>query len=229
MWRERSRIGDSNRELIPLNFFLYSRRGLNEDFILVDRLVERAFADYDIDFARLALFAFHLAASGNWHHSKWPDGRVAGWANELIRTIAWKAGQWKNEAFTEGALKSFLDERIDGEEVTKRKVLTNYRYMLTSAGVLVDGRLQGPELRTPWPIDATQLFWDRQIFDGALQRTSGAHEFEATFFRHEIFKLLGCGPEQGRAFVLSAYRDYSTKRLTKRFQQLDELKGLIAA
>jgi len=62
-----------------------------------------------------------LAASGNWHHSKWPDGRVAGWANELIRAIAWKAGQWKNEAFTEGALKSFLDERIDGGKLRKER------------------------------------------------------------------------------------------------------------
>lgn len=77
-WREHSRIGDAYRELIPLNFFLYSMRGLHEDFIVVDRLVERSSVPYDADFARLALFAFHLAMSGNWHQSKWPDGRVAG-------------------------------------------------------------------------------------------------------------------------------------------------------
>ncbi len=229
MWREHSRIGDSNRELIPLNFFLYSRRGLNEDFILVDRLVERAFAGYDVDFARLALFAFHLAASGNWHHSKWPDGKVAGWANEFIRTIAWKAGQWKSEAFAERALKSFLDERIDGEEVTKRKVLTNYRYMLTSAGLLVGGQFRPAELGAPWPADATQLFWDRQVFGGELHRSSSPKEFEAAFFRHEIYKLLGCTPEQGRAIVLSAYRGYSTRLLPKRIQQLEKLRGLLAA
>ena len=228
-WRERSRIDDSNRELIPLNFFLHSRHGLNEDFILVDSLVERAFTNYDIDFARLALFAFHLAASGNWRHSKWPDGRVAGWANELIRTIAWKAGQWTNEAFTERALKSFLDERIDGEEVTKRKILTNYRYMLTSAGLLVGGRFRPAELEARWPADATQLFWDRQIFGGELHRSSSPKEFEAAFFRHEIYKLLGCSPERGQTIVLSAYQDYSVRLLPNRIQQLEKLRGLLAA
>jgi hypothetical protein len=205
-WRERSGIGDANRELIPLNFFLYTMRGLNGDFVVVDRLVERSFVRYDADFGKLALFAFHLAATGNWHHSKWPDGKVAGWANDFIRTVAWNDGQWREAAFTEYALKSFLEERIDGKAVTKRKVLTNYRYMLASADVLVDERIQPVDLRAPWLTDATQLFWDRQIFGGELHRSSDQKEFEAAFFRHEMYMLLGCTAEQGRVIALSTYR-----------------------
>ncbi len=228
-WREHSGISDPNRELIPLNFFLHSMRGLNDDLLVVDRLVERAFAPYDADFAKLGLFAFHLAMSGNWNHSKWPDGRVAGWANEFIRTVAWKDGHWKSEAFTERALKSFLDMRIDGEAVTIRKVLTNYRYMLTSAGVLVEERVQHPDPRAPWLTDATQLFWDRQIFTGELHHTNSAKDFEGAFFRHEIYKLLDCSAEQGRVIALATYRDYSARILPTREKQLKMLRSLLAA
>jgi hypothetical protein len=228
-WRERSGIGDPNRELIPLGFFLHSMRGLDDDFVVVDRLVERALVSYDADFAKLALFAFHLAASGNWRHSKWPDGKVAGWANEFIRTVVWKDGQWSSAAFTERALTSFLDKRIDGEAVTKRKVLTNYRYMLASAGVLVDGQIPKIDLRAPWLTDATQLFWDRQIFTGELHRSSKAKDFESAFFRQEIYKLLGCTSEQGRVIALSVYRDYSERIMPTRMEQLEKLRALLAA
>jgi hypothetical protein len=204
-------------------------RGLNEDYVVVDRLVERTFVAYDIDFARLALFAFHLATSGNWRHSKWPDGKVAGWANEFIRTVAWSNGQWRSTAFAEHSLKSFFEEQIDGKAMSKRKVLTNYRYMLDSAGVLVDDKIQPVDLRAPWLTDATQLFWDRQIFTGELHRSSSAKEFEAAFFRQEIYKLLGCTPEQGRVIALSTYRDYFNRILPTRIEQLEKLRVLLAA
>lgn len=228
-WRERSGIGDTNRELIPMNFFLHSMRGVNDSFFVVDRLVERAFVPYDADFAKLALFAFHLAMSGNWRHSKWPDGKVAGWASEFIRTIAWSSGQWRSAAFTERSLGSFLEEHIDGEAVTKRKVLTNYRYMLASAGVLVDERVQETDLRAPWVADATQLFWDREIFSGELHRSSSAKDFESAFLREEIYKLLPCTAEQGRAIALAIYRDYSERILPTRIKQLEVLRVLLAA
>jgi len=228
-WRERSEIGDSDLELIPLNYFLYSVPRPKDTFVMVDRLVERATASYDDDFAKLSLFTFNLAMSGTWPRSKWPDGRVAGWANEFFRTIAGKNGEWNHGAQIEGALRSFIKDRIDAEASTKRKIFTNYRYMLVSAGALLDGRLQKLNLMTNWPIYATQLFWDRQIFAGGLQRSSGQKEFEAAFFNHEVHKLLGCGLEQGRAFVRGAYRDYFGKALEQRFQQLEKLRGPIAA
>jgi hypothetical protein len=82
----------------------------------------------------------------------------------------------------------------------------------------------------PWPIYATQLFWDRKIFTGGgLSRSSGLKDFEAAFFDHEIHKLLGCGPEQGKAFVLGAFREYSGRVLEERFEQLDKLRTSMAA
>jgi hypothetical protein len=228
-WRKRSHIGDRDRELIPLNFFLFTMRGPNDDFVMVDRLVERAAALYDDDFARLGLFAFNLSTSGNWRRSKWRDGRVAGWANEFIRTVVWQDGAWRTGSFIEPALRAFIDKRIDAEDVTKDKVFTNYRYMLISAGVLVDGKMQAAELESPWPYEAIQLFWDRQVFCGELHSSSGRGEFEAAFLRNEVHKLIGCTPKQGRAYVLRAYQDYSARWLPQRMEHLEELRGRLAA
>ena len=63
-WRTNSKIDDSDRELIPMNFFLYSVLGTEEDYLLVDQLVDAAADPYNAQFAQLALFAFHLANSG---------------------------------------------------------------------------------------------------------------------------------------------------------------------
>ena len=228
VWRARSRIGSGDLELIPMNFFLYSKEGIEEDFILVDRLVERALQPYDKDFAELALFALHLANSGTWHQSKWRDGRVAGWANLLIREYAWKDGTWAGSAFEEQSLEKFFERFLEGTSATKRKVLTNYRYKLISAGVLVDGRIERAEQAIRWRIDAVQLFWDRKIFDGALSSSSSRKIFETLFLDEEVYKLLRCSEEQGRAYVAAAYRDYSD-RFASRIMQLDSLKGRLVA
>jgi hypothetical protein len=229
-WRNRSKIGDSNRELIPMNFFLYSKRGTKDDFIMVDRLVELAVNDrYDEQFARLSLFGFHLANSGNWRHSQWSDGRVAGWANLFIRKLAWRDGKWTDGAFLESTLVSFLETHIEGEKVTKRKVLTNYRYMLNSAGVLVDDQIQPLDLRARWFLDAVQLFWDRKLFDGLFPATANLRTLEDAFFSHEIHKLLGCTEIQGRAFVAAAFREYSHGRMANRFKQLRDLEDSLVA
>jgi hypothetical protein len=128
-------------------------------------------------------------------------------------------------------LKKFIERHIDGESVTKRKVLTNYRYMLKSAGVLADGELQPLDLRQRWFVDAVQLFWDRQVFDGAIPPAAGARAFEDAFLNNEIYKLLGCDAAQGQAFVRAALPEYTRERVNQRFEQLHKLKdaGLIAA
>jgi hypothetical protein len=66
-----------------MNFFLYSIRGVNEDYLLVDQLVDAAMDPYNQQFAQLALFSFHMANSGKWRNSYWPDGKVAGWAKRI--------------------------------------------------------------------------------------------------------------------------------------------------
>lgn len=230
-WRHHSGIADADRQLIPLNFFLYTTRGLHDDYILVDRLVERAVqAKYDEDFAHLSLFAFHLAQSGSWHRSKWHDGRVAGWANDLICAAAWLGKDWSPTAFEESQLSRFLDEQLTGQPRSKTKVLTNYRYMLTSAGVLADGELQPANLRAFWIVDAVQLFWDRQIFSGQILETTPDSIYEDLFFAFHINRLLRCDEAQGRVFVKAALRIYSPRK-ADRFDQLNKLKksGLLAA
>jgi hypothetical protein len=227
-WRIRSGIGNSDLELIPMNFFLYSTEGVDRDYILVDRLVERSFEPYDNEFAELALFSFHLANSGTWRQSKWRNGAVAGWANALIREVAWRNGAWISDVFQERPLAVFLNQHLEGTPGTRRKVLTNYRYMLRSSGVLVRGKIQSGEQDIKWRIDAIQLFWDRQLFAGLLSPSSNRKTFETSFLDHEIYKLLRCSEEQGRAFVAGAFRDYS-ERVATRFKQVRDVRGLLVA
>jgi len=231
-WRSASGITDNDRQLIPLNFFLYSLRGVEEDQVLVDRLVEAAIERrYNADFAQLALFAFHLSCSGSWRHSKWPDGSVAGWANKLIGDVAGSRGRWTAAAFDEVGLTEFLRANLDAEAVTRRKVLTNYRFMLESADVTVDGELQPPNYAQRWYIDAVQLFWDRRFFDGDLPPGGNARALEDIFFDKQIHKLLNCDEAQARVFVRTAAREYLPKILASRVDQIQTLRdaGAIAA
>lgn len=230
-WRGQSGIADGDRQLIPLNFFLHSIQGVNEDFVLVDQLVDAAASPYSDQFAQLALFAFHLADSGTWRGTKWPDGKVAGWANELIRDVAWMGDDWVGGAFGEAALTAFINDRIDAEPVTKRKVFTNYRYMLHSAGVLVDDALQPQDLRQRWFIDAVLLFWDRQILDGKLPATANSRALEDALLTNEIFKLLRCNQDQCIAFARAAFPEFFPAQAQDRATQIRELRdaGLIAA
>jgi hypothetical protein len=127
---------------------------------------------YNGQFPQLALFSFHIAKSGNWRNSPWQDGRVAGWANDFI-LAAWDNDDWNEEVFSDDRLFAFIKRRVEAEEITQRKVFTNYRYMLKSAGVLDSERLKPNNLRQRWLLDAVQLFWDREIFDGSLNPTAG--------------------------------------------------------
>jgi hypothetical protein len=215
-----------------MNFFLYSMEGVADDFLLVDQFVEVALErPYGTEFCQFALFNFHQANSGRWRNSPWADGRVAGWANDYVREIASAKGVWPTGAFDERALTDFLNERIVGKAVTKHKMLTNYRYMLESAGVLVEGELQPENLRQRWHVDAVQLFWDRQIFDGALPATPRVSVLEDTLIDHEVFKLLRCDKDQCRAFARAAYAEFSDGQGPTRVAQIDALRarGLVGS
>lgn len=223
VWRKHCGLEDSNIDLIPLDFFLYSKRGATTDYLLVDTFVELALSrPYDSEFAKLAVFDFHLANSGNWRGSDWPDGRVAGWANLLIRNFAWKRDGWTNSVFEKQWLLQFFEQHIEGVHETRRKMRNNYRFMLERAGILLDGKIQPTEFTTLYALSAPQLFWDRQIFSGALQPSSSKGEYEDLFLEHEVYKLLNCSPGQGLALAKSALREYSKLRSNQRFKQVGE-------
>ncbi len=103
--------------------------------------------------------------------------------------------------------------------------------MLASAGVLIGGKLQPPKLNQRWLVDAVQLFWDRQIFDGALPATAKLAVLEQSLMDNEIYKLLRCKKDQCRAFARAAFPEYSQGQGPDRRKQISSLqeRGLIAA
>jgi len=213
-----------------MNFFLYSVLGAREDYLLVDQLVDAAMDPYDPQFAQLALFSFHMANSGRWRKSHWPDGKVAGWANELIVT-AWTGDDWVADAFSDRQLLAFIQRRLNAEEVTQRKIFTNYRYMLKSAGVLAAGRLLPKDLRQRWLVDAVLLFWDRAIFEGSLKASATLGVLESALIDSDIYKLLRCSKDQCRVFARAAFPEFTGGQALDRARQLQTLRdaGAIAA
>lgn len=224
-WRKNSCINNQDLELIPLNFFLYNGEGADTDLVFVDRLVELSVTlPYDKHFAQISLFAFHLANSGEWRKSQWQDGRVAGWANEFIRTRVWQAGGWSASALEKSSITEFIRTTVEGQPRTLTKIFTNYHHMLRNAGILIDNKLQKSNFRDAWYVDAVQLFWDRQIFDGKLSSSSDQTAFENAFLREEIYKLLACDKDQGLVFARVAFREYIKARKDDRLNQLLKLK-----
>ncbi len=223
-WRSHCGLRDSNIDLIPMDFFLYSKRCASGDYLLVDTFVELALdRPHDAQFLKLAVFNFHLANSGHWRGSDWPKGDVAGWANMFIRERAWKNGSWLASAFEKQALLRFIEEHVEAVEETRRKMRNNYRFMLQQTGFLVDGRISTPDVASLSMISAPQLFWDRQIFDGNLGPSDPRSDFEDLFIQHEVFKILNCSRDQGIAVARSAFREYSKVRLKERFKQVEAL------
>jgi hypothetical protein len=226
-WRKHCGLNDSDIDLIPTGYFLYSKKCPNDDYVLVDTFVEFALnRPYETQFAKFAVFAFHLANSGFWRGSDWPDGRVAGWANKLIREFAWSGGNWSNSAFEKQSLLSFIRNHVEGK--SHQKIRNNYRFMLEQADILIDGKIQPTDFTSSWVIDAPQLFWDRQIFDGNLGPSDSQTDFEELFVKHEVYKLLNCSLAQGLAVSKAAFREYSRRRRESRFKQIDGLIKLAA-
>lgn len=229
-WRNRSGIPGTDRQLVPMNFFLFSLQGIKHDYIMVDHFVDVALdRPYDDGFALLSLFTFHLAQSGRWRKTNWPDGRVAGWANELITDVSSTSGEWNAAAFHDDALRRFIASKIRAETETITKVFTNYRYMLRSADVVVDEVLRPANHRkVQWHLDAVQVFWDRQILSGSLPATATRAAFEDALRTFDIQKLLRCKEDQCLAFARAAWRTYSPERIAN---QLNELRrfGAVAA
>jgi hypothetical protein len=214
-WRENAALPDKARELIPLNFFLYNDR----DDILVDELVERCVqGPYNIALERLALFSLHLANSGTWKKSEWPDGRVAGWCNEYIREVVWTEDGWRAEAFSKKSLDAFIERQLDAYPKSRIKVRNNYRYLLKIAGLL--NQKGGFIDLSPqqWGESACKIFWDRGTYQGLLSKNPTKSQLLSIFSEHEIYKLLGCNKTIGFEIAGEAAIEYLNAGCVSRYQ-----------
>jgi hypothetical protein len=218
-WRENASVCDRDRQLIALNFFLCSEVKPEGDFVLIDEFVAQAIKNqHNQNFDRLALFSLHLAQSGRWHRSRWPDGRVAGWCNEFIRKVAWHEGAWLTSAFDEKSIIRFLDRNVSALPNTMRKILTNYQYLVKISGLLENAGT--PYINTEsekWGAAACNLFWDRLTYQGETSLRSTKGELLAGFFKHEIHKLLGCTEKVGLGIAEVAAEQYVKSGGVSRF------------
>lgn len=206
-WRKNTGLNDHNRELIPLNFFLFSEIRDDDDYVLVDELVHDALSrSHDRNFDLLALFALHLGNNGNWRHK---DSGRTDWQNCFITKCAWQSSAWARGAFDNHVMMNFINTHVEATDGTKKKIKNNYHYILEISGVF-DGILNQPIELHPerWGEKACKLFWDRLTYNGSLSRTATEVELKDEFSRHEIFKLFGCSASNSNQIVDNAARSY---------------------
>lgn len=215
-WRTNSGLADPNRELIPLIFFLFSEMRHDDDYVVVDELVNYAVSQpYNRDFDQLALFALHLGINGNWRHK---DSGKVDWPNFFIRNYAWQNGAWARGAFDDHVMMDFVNNNVDATETTRRKIKNNYRYILEISGAL-DGILSQPiDLRPErWGEKACMLFWDRLTYQGSLDKAATAADLKNSFSHYEIHKLLGCPIIKADQIANVAAANYITAKGVDRF------------
>jgi hypothetical protein len=159
-WRDDSGIGDRNLELVPINFFLYNRGGT----LPVDELVYQAIEKpHSLRFDRLALFAFHLSRVGS---GTGVVSRPAMWANEFVRERLWHDDAWRKASLAEGAMDTFIDDRLNAAKIVRTKCRSNYRHLFQLCEYLsapLDIINTGCE---QWVGPALFLAWDRALLDG---------------------------------------------------------------
>lgn len=215
-WAESCGLGASH--LIPLNFFLYSTPGDDEDLVMPDEFVHQSMSGTsDKTFGRLALFALNLANSGTWHHTFWPDGRVAGWCNEFIREVAWQNGQWQRQAFSDSSLVAFIEKNVRARPLSARKVFTNYRRLFNLAGIFSSREIDTKPWE--WGISACKLFWDRLTYQNLLPSNPATDKLVEVFLEHEIYKLLGCSKDTGLVIAAKAAQEYAISGGLQRFSK----------
>jgi hypothetical protein len=218
-WRQNAGMDDRYRELVPLDFFLFSRKDVQDDFVLVDELVQQSVSSpYGRSFDRLALFAFHFADSGTWRNSMWDDGKVAGWSNEFIRTVVWQNGAWQRYALSDECVLEFIANRVQGTRKSHTKMFTNYRHMLRISGVF-EGLMADPIDLQPeqWGTKACMLAWDRMMYRGSIDETTGLDGLTSAFLQEEVYKLLGCSKKFGLEIARNAAAEYLSLGAVNRF------------
>lgn len=228
-WRENCGINNRSLELVPLNFFLYSNKVGNTDYVIPDPLVEVAVTEeFGPDFLRLWLATFHLNMSGSWRNSKWPNGSVASWANAYVRERAWKDGAWTADAFAEKDLDSFLLDRVDALPDTRHKMITNYRFMLSAAGVLSKGKVVEFPVNAPWRYHALDALWTRASIDAGIHSWDSA-SLQELAFEHEAHRLFACSEQILKSYIASSIKRGVIGKLSARINAVDQLHLSVAA
>jgi hypothetical protein len=135
-FRSRCGITDTNRQLIPVNFFLHNTIKQKENYVSVDELVRHAINNpYSHRFDYLALFSLHLSRMGR-RVAVAGDRKGAAFTNNFVRNRLWVSGGWEASKLNDVEVEASFQGTIaaDGDD-TVHKCVTNYLYILEIAGL----------------------------------------------------------------------------------------------
>ena len=127
---------DSNRQLIPVNFFLHNTIVRGANYVSIDELVRHAINNpHSRVFDQLALFALHLGRMGR-RSGEAGDEHGAAFTGHFVRNVLWKNGGWEGDRLTDREIKSSFEATIEARgRDTVHKCTTNYAYMTEITGL----------------------------------------------------------------------------------------------
>jgi hypothetical protein len=190
-FRQKSQVRDSDRQLIPINFFLANEPDGGSNYVAVDELVRQAVTQpHSPSFDMLALFALHLARVG--HRPQITGHTHAGrYLGDFVRDVLWIDGGWKLSRLTEPTVEAYLQAHIAAEgDDTIAKCRTNYLFILEMAGIRASPRRHVSFATEPWIEAALFLAFDRYSIEAPPLLQPGADELLAALTADEAHKLL---------------------------------------
>ncbi|WP_452004616.1 hypothetical protein [Azospirillum largimobile] len=162
----RERVEQLNRpDFIPINFFLFNKKGDGFDNIISDELVFQAImGDHTARFDKLALFAFNFSYVGRWKGARPNQRRPALWAFHYIRDRVSSTMSWNTAGVSVDDIEHFVigDTRYSAE--TARKLASNLNHLYSAGGLSEFGQKKVDR----WWADALFLALDRLIEDRLL-------------------------------------------------------------
>lgn len=195
-FRSNSGIADSNRQLIPINFFLHNSIEKTTNYISTDELVRQALtAPHTRRFDLLALFAMHLARMGRRIGTA-GDSKGAGFCNEFVRTTLWNNGGWERSQLADNVVeRSFGATVVATGADTVHKCVTNYLFILEVCGLKSQSTQFINTRIDEWVGPGLFLAFDRFWLDEYPRGAPTAAELISMVRAEEIHKLMGTSVE----------------------------------
>lgn len=208
-------------ELIPLNFFLFNKTIDNEDYVMLDELVNQALNfEYSPDFDRLAAYALTLSKVGKWKGAKPFQQYPAMWAKKLISTEIYDGETWRPKRLNSDFIEKFFLSNLTYSAKTPRKFATNLNYIFEQANYdfLETGILED------WWTNALFLNLDRYLMDTESDSIGDIKNGIEILENELFFSLTAISQKMGIFAAENAINEYLEVEELKRFDMRKEIR-----
>jgi|SRR5579862_6862607 len=195
-FRRNCGLTDSNRQLIPINFFLHNTVRGGRNYVTADELVRHAISNpHSGRFDQLALFAMHLARMGS-RVGVAGDPRGAAFTNDYVRNRLWHNGGWETDRLNDREVERSFDATVQAQGAdTVHKCVTNYVYMMEMVGLTTQPTTFINTHIDEWVGPGLFIAFDRYSIDRSARGGLSKNELVQMTQTDELHKIMGTTEE----------------------------------